>query len=310
MRIAVVGPGAMGCLFAAMLSQADHEVWLIDHRPERARQLGRRGVWVSGASGEHRARVRVTAEPSSVSQPELVLFAVKAYDTQAAAEHAAPLFRGAASALTLQNGLGNVEALQKALGCERVVGGVTAQAATLIAPGQVHHAGTGNTCVGEPSGELTERLASIASAFSSAGLYTEFTTELPSVLWSKLAVNAGINPVATLAQVRNGGILESAALRALLRGAVLEVAAVAKAKGIRLSPEDPVEHAEGICQRTANNINSMLQDVSRRRRTEVEAINGAVVREGRAAGVTTPVNEVLYWLVRGLEETHAARAAH
>jgi 2-dehydropantoate 2-reductase len=212
--------------------------------------------------------------------------------------------------LTLQNGLGNLEILQQALGSERVVAGVTSQAATLIAPGQVHHAGSGGTIMGEPSGELSERLAAVGDAFSQARLQVEFTTQLQAVLWGKLAVNAGINAVATLAQLRNGGIMESANLREVLRLVVTEVQAVAEAKRIRLPYPDMVAHAEEICQRTANNMNSMLQDFYRQRRTEVDAINGAVVRESATLGVATPVNQALAGLIRGLEDTYAARVAH
>jgi 2-dehydropantoate 2-reductase len=310
MKIAIVGPGAIGCLFAGMLSRGGHEVWLIDHRPDRARRLDRHGVWVSGVSGEFSGRVRATADPATAGPCELVVLTVKSYDTQAAAPTAASLIGPRGVALTLQNGIGNLEILQRAAGEERVIGGTTAQAATLIAPGQVHHAGDGVTVIGEPTGELTERLAAVSRAFASAGLHTEFTTDLTSVLWSKLAVNAGINPVATIAQVRNGGILESAHLRQVLRAAVLEVEAVARGRRIRLSPEDIAAHAEGICQRTANNVNSMLQDVNRKRRTEIDAINGAVVREGEALGVPTPVNRLLFALIHGIEDTYAARAAY
>jgi 2-dehydropantoate 2-reductase len=307
MKIAIVGPGAIGCLFSGLLSQAGHEVWLIDRRPERARLLDRRGIWVSGVSGEFSARVHATSSPGSVRGVELVVVAVKAYDTADAVRAAEAMLGPATTVLTVQNGIGNIEVLQEALADDRVVGGVTSHGATVIAPGQVHHAGSGSTVVGEPNGEVTERMTSIATAFSAAGLHTELTTDLTSVLWGKLAVNAGINPVATLAEVRNGAIMESTGLRKVLREAVEEVAATARAKGIRLPYPDPAAHAEEICQRTASNLNSMLQDVHRKRRTEVDALNGAVVREGESAGVATPVNRALTALIHGLEETYAAR---
>jgi 2-dehydropantoate 2-reductase len=310
MKIAIIGPGGIGCLFAGLLSQGGHEVWLVDRHAERARDLHRRGVWISGISGEFRSPVRATNQPRAVGQVDLVMIAVKSYDTVGAAESARALVGPETVALTLQNGLGNVEVMQQALGAERVMGGVTSQAATLIAPGQVHHAGSGTTTIGETTGEVSERLTRVSSAFLEASIPTELTTQLPSVLWGKLAVNCGINAVATLAQVRNGGIMESASLREVLRLAVTEVEEVAKAKGIRLPQPDTAAHAEEICQRTANNINSMLQDYYRQRRTEVDALNGAVVREGAEAGTPTPTNRVLTALIHGLEETYAARVAH
>jgi len=310
MKIAVVGPGGMGCLFAGMLNQGGHDVWLVDRRPDRARLLDRRGVWISGVSGEYRSPVRATTQPRDVGRADLVLISVKSYDTAGAAATAGPLVAAETTVLTLQNGLGNLEILQQQLGADRVIAGVTSQAATLIAPGQVHHAGIGVTILGEPNGALSERLSAISGALSESRIQVELTTQLSSVLWGKLAVNAGINAIATLAQVRNGGIMESASLRQMLRWAVAEVEQVARAKGIRLPYPDMARHAEEICQRTANNLNSMLQDYYRQRRTEVEAINGMVVREGAAVGVPTPVNQALAVLVRGLQETYPARVAH
>lgn len=307
MRIAIIGPGAIGCLLAGMLGRAGHEVWLIDHDASRARQLARRGVYVSGLSGEFHASVQATARPEEVGGAELALVAVKAYATAEAAPAARRALSATGLALTLQNGLGNVEALQQALGADRVLGGSTAQGATLISLGQVHHAGLGPTVVGEPGGTISERLLAVQSVFSAAGIQTELTTDLASILWAKLAVNAGINPVATLAQVRNGGIMESAHLRQVLRLAVTEAVEVARRLGVRLPPGDLVEHTEEVCQRTANNINSMLQDVRRQRRTEVDAINGAVVRHGAAQELPTPANAILAALIHGIEETYSAR---
>jgi 2-dehydropantoate 2-reductase len=309
MKIAIVGPGAIGCLFGGMLSRGGHEVWLIDRHPERAKLLSRRGIWISGLSGEHNAPVHATASPGEAGEAELAIVAVKSYDTENAARASMPVIGRETTVLSIQNGLGNIEALGGAIGPERVIGGVTAQGATLIAPGQVLHAGQGPTTIGEADGELTERARQIAAALSGAGLHTELTADLPSVLWGKLAVNAGVNAVATLAQVRNGGILESGSLRSLLRAAVAEAVAVATARGIEMPEADMPGYAEGVCQRTADNVNSMLQDVFRQRRTEVDAINGAIVREGEAAGVATPTNAMLTALIHGLEDTYAARVA-
>lgn len=309
MRIAIVGPGAIGSLFAGMLSRGGHDVWLIDRRSERARLLSRRGIWVSGVSGEFNAGVRTSCIPEDVGPVRLALVAVKSYDTEGAAETARPLVGPDTAVLTLQNGLGNIEVLARVLGVECVLGGVTSQGATLIALGQVRHAGQGATVIGELDGELTPRLREIAEAFSDCGLRTELTADLDSVLWGKLAVNAGVNAVATLAQVRNGGLLESRCLRQMMRGAVGEVVRVAQRLEVELPEEDMESYAEGICQRTADNVNSMLQDVHRQRRTEVDAINGAVVREGERVGVGTPINTVLAELIRGVEQTYAARIA-
>lgn len=310
MKIAIVGPGAIGCLLGGLLSRAGHEVWLIDHRPERAALLDRQGVSISGVGGEFKAPVRATASPTEAGIADLVVVAVKSYDTAAAAQAAQSLVGSQTTVLTVQNGLANVEALQSRLGSDRVVAGVTSLGATQLGPGQVQHTGRGATVIGELEGRVTDRLKEIAGALSSAGLEVETTTDVVSALWGKLAVNAGLNAVATLARVRNGKLVQSDSLLGLLRSAVREVEAVAGAKRIEMPEPDMAARAEEVCRQTADNTNSMLQDVRQRRRTEVEAINGAVVREGEAVGVATPVNAVLVALIHGLEETYEDQRTH
>ena len=307
MKIAVVGPGAMGCLFGAMLSQAGHELWLIDRDSKRASQLAREGLLITGVEGETRATPHATDRATDVGVADLVLIAVKSYDTAGAADSARPLVGPTTTVLTLQNGVGNLEVLTAQLGADRVIGGATAQAATLVGPGRVKHAGVGETIIGEPGGGESTRVTEFSSLLSRAGLPTTVTTDLPAVLWGKLTVNAGINAVATLAQVPNGAILDSPALRQAMRSAAGEAAAVGEASGFRAVAADMVKYTEDICRQTAKNTNSMLQDVRRQRRTEIDAINGAVVQQGEAVGVTAPTNRLLATLVRGLEQTHSVR---
>ncbi len=308
MRIAVIGPGAMGCLLAGLLGKGGHEVWLVDRHPQRARTLNRRGVFVSEEEGGgFRAQVQATATPQQVGPVDLVIVAVKSYDTAEAARAVRPLVGPQTTVLTLQNGLGNLEILQQALGMDRVLAGVTSQGATLTGPGEVVHAGAGPTVIGEPGGRISERALAVKEVLSAAGIPTEVTADLASALWGKLVVNAGVNAVGALSQVRNGVVPASANLRAAMREAVQEAVRVAEAKGIALPHQDMAARAEEICRDTANNINSMLQDLLRGRSTEVDAINGAVVREGVGVGVPTPVNQLLWWLTKGVEETHGQR---
>ncbi|MBE9566450.1 MAG: 2-dehydropantoate 2-reductase, partial [Proteobacteria bacterium] len=158
MKIAIVGPGAIGCLLGGLLSRAGHEVWLIDRRPERAALLDRRGVSISGVGGEFNAPVRATASPTEAGIADLIIVAVKSYDTAAAAEAAQSLVGSQTTVLTVQNGLANVEALQSRLGSDRVVAGATSLGATRLESGQVQHAGRGATVIGELDGRVTDRL--------------------------------------------------------------------------------------------------------------------------------------------------------
>ncbi len=282
---------------------------MVDHNADRAKHMAKRGIFVSGLGGDYHAAVQATTKPKAVGGAALALITVKSYATAEAAEAAKLALSATGAALTLQNGLGNVETLQAVLGEERVLGGSTSVGATIISPGQIHYAGSGPTQVGEPNGTRSERLMAIEGMLEEAGFQAELTTDLPSMLWGKLASNAGINAVATLAQVRNGGIMESVHLRQVMGAAVQEVVQVAERKRIRLPRVDMLAHTEEICQRTANNVNSMLQDVHRQRRTEVDAINGAVVQQGAEVEVPTPTNALLVALIHGVEETYAARRA-
>jgi 2-dehydropantoate 2-reductase len=307
LKIVIIGPGAIGCLFASLLARSRQEVWLLDHRPERARLLSRQGLRVSGVSGEFEAHPRIVARAEEIGEADLVLVAVKTYDTEPACPSIKPLLGDETAVLTLQNGLGNLETIGRVLGEACVLGGVTEQGASLISPGQVRRAGEGETIIGEPDGSLSERLTRIVAAFQSAGLPTRMTTDLAAALWGKLVLSAGINPLGALARVRNGELVACPPLRSLLHQAVAEAAAVARERRIQLPYPDPVARVEEVCRLTAENLNSMLQDIIRRRRTEVEAINGAVLREGEAAGVRTPVNAVLAFLVTALEQTQGSR---
>jgi 2-dehydropantoate 2-reductase len=165
----------------------------------------------------------------------------------------------------------------------------------------------GPTIIGEASGRRTERITEFAGMLRGAGFETEVTDDLASAIWSKLVVNCGINAVGALTRLPNGALAEDADAALVMRGAAQEAAAVATAKGIALAYCDAVEHTRQVCRATAQNVNSMLQDVLRRRRTEVAAINGALAREGDEVGLATPVNDLLTALVGAIERGYARR---
>jgi len=290
----------MGTLFGALLGRSGHEVWLVDRDPDRARLLSTRGLRVEGIGGRRSAKVRATADASAVPAPDLILICVKAHDTAAAAQSAARIL-GRAPVLTLQNGLGNVEAVARRLGRGRILGGSTALGATFLGPGRVRQAGFGQTVLAEPSGRITPRLRLIADAFRAAGMKVSLADDLPGVLWTKAIINCAINPVGALTRLRNGDLARLVYTRQCMAAAAEEGAAVAAAKRIRLAHRDMARQVRLVCRATAGNINSMLQDLLLGRRTEVDAINGAVVRAGRALGVPTPVNAALWRLVKAAE---------
>lgn len=305
MKIAIVGPGAMGCLFACLFTEAGLEVCLLDKRPERAALLEKEGILVKGLGGERKVMVRATASPEEVGPADLVIVTVKAYDTVTALSSIPPLLHEGSVVITLQNGIGNVEAVTGRFGKEKVIGGTTSQGATLLAEGQIFHAGEGMTTLGSlGDGAPREALHRALEAFQKARLPVSSTQNLEGLLWSKLMINVGINPLTALTRLRNGALLNHSGTRWTMRFAVNEASAVASKKGIKLLYEDVVAQVEKVCNATGKNISSMLQDVLRKRPTEIDYLNGAVVREAKGLGLETPVNAALHGLVKTIESSY------
>jgi len=299
--IAIVGPGAVGCLFGAMLRKAGHRVVMIDNQSERAEKIAAEGIHIKGVSGERRVKVEASARPDEAADCDLVVIATKSYDTEDAVESVARILAPSTPVLTLQNGLGNVEVISRAVGNERTIGGITSQGATLVAAGSIIHAGTGKTVIGTPSNWLTDNLRLARDILDSAGFEPQVSDDLEGTIWSKLIINVGINALTAVTRLNNGRLLEFEGTRRIMKEAVAEAVAVAKAKNIRIAQADPLAQVEEVCRLTATNVSSMLQDVLARTRTEIDAINGAVARLGEEAGVATPINAALASLVRTIE---------
>lgn len=308
MKIAVVGTGALGSLFAGYLSRSGEEVSAVDIKAEIVSAIREAGVKIKEAEdGEVAIPLRVTTRPEEVGAVDLVIFLPKSGQTQEAAQSARCLFGEETVALTLQNGLGNPEIIEGILGEKRVLAGVTHQGSTLLRPGYILHGGRGETVVGEIRGAQSARAEKIVAVLNRAGFPTRVSTEIWNDVWGKLLVNVGVNALTAITRLRNGVLVEHAEAREILRGAVEEGVHVAGRKGIRLPYADAVEEVEEACRASKPNFSSMLQDVLKRRQTEVDFINGAVVREGEKLGVETPVNRILTALVKTLEKTYPER---
>ena len=204
--------------------------------------------------------------------------------------------------LTLQNGLGNVDLIGEEVGLANVIGGTTAHGAYMKGPGEICHAGVGKTIIGELGGESTERINEIARVFQEVGLETEISNNILGLIWDKLIVNVGINALTAITGLHNGQLLDHPELLDIMSLAIDEALAVAKMKKIELSPQDPYAHTLDVCKNTATNKSSMLQDIINRRRTEIDMINGGILREGQKEGISTPVNRVLTDLIKYWEK--------
>lgn len=289
MKIAVVGPGAMGILFAYRLAKSGAKVHLVDHREDRAARLAKSGITV-----ERNGTSDTVSVPVSASIPagcDLILLMVKAHRTGEVR------FPPDTPVLTLQNGLGNVETLCTMIGSARVLAGATSEASTLLGEGRIRHVAAGMTRFGAWTSCPTEPAA---NALRNAGFDVALTEAPGQLIWEKVSINAGINPLTAILNVPNGRLLEFSDIRQLMRDLVVEAAKVASTEGYRFE-QSLVETAEEICAATADNISSMLQDIRNKKQTEIDAISGEIIRRAQIASLPTPRTRVIAQLVRGLE---------
>ncbi|MFC1885091.1 ketopantoate reductase family protein [Thermodesulfobacteriota bacterium] len=302
MNFMIVGPGAMGCLFAARLKSTGFKVTILDYKQDRADILNKNGIHIEGISGNHTIKVPVITERPD-EKTDLVLICVKSNETRKAAESISSRTNPNTWVLTLQNGLGNFEALEDIIGKGRVIGGVTSEGGTLLGPGHVRHAGKGETVIG-PESLPGCPIHDITSSFNKAGFKARSVEDVHSLIWGKLIVNVGINALTAITRLNNGRLPEIEGTNSIMEEAVLEAVAVANSKGITLPYPDPIERVKEVCSATAANVASMLQDVLNMRITEVAFINGAIVREGMKNRIATPVNHTLTRLVEAIQTTY------
>ncbi len=304
MKIAIIGAGAMGSLYGARLTQAGEDVWLYDTWQENIAVMQERGLTVIAAGGVETVPVKATAKIDEIGEADLVMIFVKSHATHDAALDTASLLGPDTLVMTLQNGLGNAEQIAAVVGAERVLVGTTAMGATMAGAGRVIDNGKGPTHIGNFTATMTKRLYQIAAIFSRSGLYTIVDANVDALRWSRLTINAGINALSAVTGLTNGQLLAYPESQEIMNRAVAEAEAVAKAHGITLPHANMQAQVHASAAATKDNKSSMLQDVVKKRRTEVDAINGAIVKAGAQTGITTPVNEVLTLLVKTMERTY------
>jgi len=304
MKIAVLGPGALGCLLAALLTEAGEEVFLVDYRPERVAFLRHSGIHLETLEGARRLVPVKAGLPGEVGSGDLAIMAVKAHQTRTAAQLLPQLLAPTGLALTLQNGLGNLEAMAAVLGPQRLLAGVTFLGVTRKEEGKIFYAGRGAMYIGAPGGSRASsgEVQRVAALFRRAGFDCQARGDIEVILWEKLIINVAINPLTALLRVRNGALPDLPEAWELAVAAALEAQAVAKAGGVTVSG-DPEARLRQVCQATAANRSSMLQDVLAGRQTEIESLNGQVAARGAALGVPTPVNHLLTQLLRALGQS-------
>ena len=303
MKVCVVGCGAVGSLFAANLARLDDvEVWAYDLSREHVDAINRDGLRLSGA-GEALGRVTATLDPGELPACDFGIVATKAMHTEAAIAATAAAFADGCVA-TVQNGLGNEEAIAKH--AERVIRGTTFPAGKLLEPGHVQWDVKGDTTLGpfEPRPASSDEIERLADACTRAGMPTKAVPDARGPQWRKVIFNAATNPVGALTRLTHGRVCENVELRKLVSGLVDEGKAVAAAQRIELDadPEELIDHAARP-EVAYGHKASMLQDVEARRTTEIDYLNGGIVRFGDEHGVPTPLNRAIWSLVKGLEQS-------
>ncbi len=302
MKIAVIGAGAMGSLFGAMLAGADNDVWLYDVWREHVHAINQKGLSIERAGQTRVVRLKATTEPDQIGRAELTIIFVKSTQTRAAAQTAQQLAGSDGSVMTLQNGMGNADIIAEFIAPDRILAGTTSHGATMLGAGRIRHAGIGATTIGTwaASGQGRQLAARFADFFTAAGIETEAVDEVRSVVWNKLLINIGINAITALSAIKNGQILDLEITRELSRAAVEEAMAVARAQDIAIK-QDAVDIVFKVAEATAVNRSSMGQDVDNKRPTEIAAINGFIVSEAKKLGIAAPVNFALTALVETLQ---------
>ena len=300
MKIAVIGAGAMGSLFGALLAESGENVWLYDIWKEHVKAINKKDLDIELNGKTRSVSVNATTDKSQIGETDLAIIFVKSTQTHDAAVTASELMGINGYVLTLQNGMGNADIIGEIIDPGRIIAGTTSHGATMLGPGSIRHAGTGPTVIGIWSGIQKTGIQKIADVFNKAGIITETVKDVRNVIWAKLLVNVGINAITALTGIKNGRILDLSVTKALSRAAVEEAVEVARAQGVIVA-DNTVEHVFQVAEATSVNRSSMGQDVDNKRQTEISAINGAVVKEAQKLGINVPVNQTLTTLIETLQ---------
>ena len=300
MKIVVIGAGAMGSLFGALLAESGEDVWLYDIWEEHVKAINEKGLGIELDDKTRSVSVNATTDKGQIGKTDLAIIFVKSTQTDDAARTASELVGNSDFVLTLQNGMGNADIISEIIDPDRIIAGTTSHGATMLGPGSIRHAGTGPTVIGMWSGIKKTGIHKIAYVFNKANIITEIVDDIQNVIWAKLLVNIGINAITALTGIKNGRILDLSVTKALSCAAVEEAMEVARALGVKLA-DNTVEHVFQVAEATKDNRSSMGQDVDKKRQTEINAINGAVVKEAQKLGINVPVNETLTALIETLQ---------
>ena len=293
MKVAVVGAGAVGCYYGGMLARAGHDVTLIG-RPQHVEAIERQGLRLETQTFDERIRVSASSEGSAVRSAQLVLLCVKSTDTESAAAAIKPHLAPDALLLSLQNGVENADRLRAILP-QDVLAAVVYIGTEMAGPGHVRHHGRGELII-----ERSRASDELAQALIAAGVPTDISDNVRGALWAKLILNCAYNALSAITQLPYGRLVKGAGITAVMRDVVDECLAVAKADDVTI-PGDVDAAIRKIAETVPGQYSSTAQDLARGKPSEIDHLNGVIVRRGEALGVATPVNRLLHAIVKLLE---------
>jgi 2-dehydropantoate 2-reductase len=302
----VIGAGNIGCLYGGNLARVGEEVTLLDLWSEHVERIQRSGLQLDGLRGSFTARVAATTDPGEVAPADAALICVNAYSTAEAARSAARFLKPEGFVVTLQNGVGNVEALSAILGAGRVLAGLVFHSAELRGLGWVTHTNEGPTYLGELDRTRSPRLLALAAALDRAELSPAIEPDIMATIWGKFVHNCGINALCAITDLRPSQLHEVPDVDAFQTDLIEEALALVAAKGITLADPDPLGTIKAYCAGKSHRV-SMVQHLDQGKRVEIDALNGYVARESALLGLAAPASLALTRLVRGLEHSRRQR---
>ena len=298
-----MGAGAIGSLFGGYLAKLGEDVTLIG-RPLHVEAINEKGLKIDGVNGEHQINVKAVddikyLDPANL---DLILVTVKAYDVENAVNDIKPLISPKTNVLFLQNGLGIIDLILKIINQDQIIRGTTTNGALFIQPGYIRHTGQGDTFIGKLNSEKNDILNKIKSIFDRSGLPTKITTSIKEILWRKLLINISINAFGALTGLPNGELKKF--FEDSMKQVIQEAIKIAKKMGIEIDINTAINQTFNVLEKTAKNRNSMLQDVERKKKTEIDFINGIIVKYGKIQGIPTPLNSLITSFIKGLEKSY------
>ncbi|MCJ7698322.1 MAG: 2-dehydropantoate 2-reductase [Thermoplasmata archaeon] len=300
MKIVIVGAGAIGSLFGALLAK-NNTVVLVGRAPHIT-AIQHNGLNINGKTHLHVKLSAVESVKDISISPNLILLTVKSYDTETAIKQTLPLIRDETVVVSLQNGLDNIEKIEHIVDKDRIFAGVTTHGAIFSNPGVIRHTGKGKTILGELDGTRSKRLENIVRLFNEAGIETQVSDDVVKEIWAKAIINSSINPLTAFFNCKNGYLLENPLLKKIVETISEESTNIAQAEGIKLTAPDMIQRTKEVIEDTASNYSSMLQSVQQRKKTEIDSINGKLVTIGKQHRIDTPLNKILVELVTSLTD--------